>query len=202
MTLQAALIAREGHGRLAREFIPESHRDLPMVRILLPARDDRDAPVRWSEYVVPHDELASLDWWTVVDRNAEERPEIRELIPCRGELDAATLEALADAIGDAELMSLRWLGYAGNPFTDEPVRVLGNDFLPASLHRGDLQVGERVPEFVWDEDATIAWGTRLYPDSLIMAGGIARIRRVNADPRLDTIIVRPEQDVLPPSSGD
>lgn len=203
MTSQSALIASEGYGRLAREFIPESHRGLPMVRILLPMWGDHDgSTVRWSEYVALDEELASLDWWDVVERNAEERPEIRDLVSCRGEMDAATVEGLSEAVGDAELMSLRWMGYAGNPFTNDPVRVFGNDFFPAVLRRDDLLVGERVPEFAWDEDGTIAWGTHLYPDSLILAGDIARVRRVHADPRLDTIVVRPDEDVLPPSSGD
>lgn len=203
MTSQTPLIASEGHARLAREFIAESHRGLPMVRILLPMRGGHGgSAVRWSEYVALDEELASLDWWDVVERNAEDRPEIRDLVSCRGELDAVTVQGLSEAVGDAVLTSLRWLGYAEARFTGEPVRVLGNDFFPAVLRREDLRVGERVPEFAWDENGTIAWGAHLYPDSLILAGDIARVRRVHADPRLDTIVVRPHEDVLPPSSGD
>ncbi len=87
-----------------------------MVRLLLPMWGERDGSlVRWSEYVSLDDELASLDWWDVVERKADERPEIRDLVSCRGELDVATVEALAEAVGDTELMSLRWMGYAGNP---------------------------------------------------------------------------------------
>ena len=197
------MIASEGYGRLAREFVPESHRGLPMVRILLPMWEERDgSPVRWSEYVALDDELASLDWWDVVERNADDRPEIRDLVSCRGALDTATVEALAEALGDTELMSLWWMGYAGNPSTSDPVRVHSEDFFPAVLRRDEIRVGERIPEFAWDEGGTIGWGGRLYPDSLIFAGDIDRVRRVHADPRLDTIVVRPEEDVLPPSSGD
>ncbi len=202
VTLGPAVPPMTGPGRPARDFVPESHRRLPMLRVLLPLIDRDDRLVRWSDYVSLSAELASLSWWTVIDRTAQDRPEVGDLVSCRGALDAATLAGLDDVIGASALTALRWVGYAEHPVTDPSVRVFGNEFSAAPLCRGELRVGERVPEFAWDEDGAIAWGTHLYPDSLILAGEITRIRRAHADPRLDTIIVRPDVDVLPASWGD
>lgn len=158
--------------------------------------------MRWSEYVSLDDESAALTWWEVVDRRAGERPDIRDLRPCRGELDAVTAAALADAVGDLELTCFRWTGYGGSAVAGDSVRVMGNDFVRAPLRRTDLRAGEWLPEFAWDDGGTLAWGARLYPDSLIVAGDLERVQRLHADPRVDTIAVRPATDPLPLSSGD
>lgn len=202
MTNPFELAPRSDHGLHERDFIAASHRRLPMVRVLLPMRDDADRVVRWSEYVSLEDELASLDWRAVVERNVTHRPRIRDLESCRGVIDAQTSAALGDAVGDLELTALRWTGYAMSAQSAPTIRVYGNEFASADFRRGDVRAAERLPEFVWDAAGVFAWGTHLYPDSLIVAAEITRLRRIHADPRLDTIAVRVDSDALPPSAGD
>ncbi|MBP2437122.1 hypothetical protein [Microbacterium amylolyticum] len=84
--------------------------------------------MRWSEYVSLDEELATLDWWwDVVDRAAPDHPEIRDITPCMGELDAVTAEALRDVMDDVELSALRWKGYSENPSTTLMVPWLSAD---------------------------------------------------------------------------
>ena len=146
---------------LASAFIAESHRGLPMLRMLLPLIDPAGRRVRWSEFVSLGDELASLDWWEVVDRVGEDRPEIHDITSCRGVLDAATAAALGDVIGDDDLSCLQWTGYADAPRGLAVVRERGEEYFVSSLRRDDLKADARVPEFAWGSDGTIAWGARL-----------------------------------------
>ncbi|MEO7017784.1 MAG: hypothetical protein ABI067_14800 [Leifsonia sp.] len=195
-------LPEDGDGVLARDFIPESHRHLPMLRIFLPLNDRLGKPVRWSKYIALNDAPASLDWFELVDRVASDRPEVHELVPCRGELDAVTAEALREAVGDVSLHCLRWVGYWGKPQTESPVRVYQKEYAHASLRKAGLEEGQRVPEFAWDDERLFAWGTRLYPDSLVVAAQVEKFRQLRNDPRLDTVSIAPERDILPSSSGD
>lgn len=189
-----------GDGVLARDFIPESHRHLPMLRVFLPLHDRLGKPVRWSKYIVLND--ATLDWFELVDRVAADRPEVHELVPGRGVLDAVTAEALREAVGDMSLHCLRWVGYWGNPQTESPVRVYQNEYAHTALHNEELREGQRIPEFAWDDERLFAWGARLYPDSLVVAAEVEKFRQLRNDPRLDTVSIAPEYDILPSSSGD
>jgi hypothetical protein len=189
-------------GHFARDFIPDSHRELLLLRIFLPLLQEERRPVRWSTFMSLDHEPASLSWRELVDRVADHHPEIHRLVSCAGVLDAATAEALHDAIGNTELNSLRWDGYGDNTATATPIRVYENEYSLAHLPRTALRAGERLPEFVWDDAGTFAWGTRLYPDSLIVACEPDRFTELHADPRLDTVTVRPERDILPASFGD
>jgi len=202
MTDSTAPLPGDGYGHLARDFVPPSFRHLPMVRLLLPLLDGADRVVRWSEYVTLDEELASLDWRQVVDRVDKNRPEIRDLVPTRGILDTITAAALQGLLMGTQVTSLRWMGYSGSPSTSSPVRIYGNEYFAAPLSPRELKAGERVPEFGWDDHGSLAWGTHLYPDSLVVAGSLDRIRLVHADPRVDSIVVRPGDDILPPSFGD
>ena len=58
-----------------------------------------------------------------------------------------------------------------------------------------------MPEFAWDMENRLAWGGRLYPDSLIVAAELPIFRQLRNDPRLDSASVRAD-DVLPGSVGD
>jgi hypothetical protein len=145
---------------------------------------------------------ASLSWWELVDQVGDDYPEVRNLVSCGGDLDAVTADALHDSIGDTELNSLRWLGYAGRRATKNPVTAYGNEYSMARIQSAALRAGERVPEFVWDDAGTFAWGARLYPDSLIVACESDRFTQLHTDPRLDTVTVRVDTEVLPSSSGD
>ncbi|WP_109212150.1 MULTISPECIES: hypothetical protein [Microbacterium] len=200
MTEATAELDESGWRTLARDFIPASHRDLPMLRVYLPFIDRTDKVVRWSRHVDVEEHSASLNWFEATQRIVAEHSELRDLVSCMGRLDGATAEALRDAIGDLALRCLRWVGYGEVP-TDSSVRVHGEDYFAADLTPADVQAGRRVPEFAWDAGNRLAWGGRLYPDSLIVAAELPIFRQLRNDPRLDSVSVRAE-DVLPGSVGD
>ncbi|MCR2792611.1 hypothetical protein NQ156_05975 [Microbacterium sp. zg.Y625] len=199
-------LAREGSPSAAREFVPRSHRELPMLRLFLPFTDlhrpQGDDAVRWSRFAELGDHSASLSWFELADRIAAEHPAVRDLIPCRGELDEETAAALRGVIGDMRLRCLRWTGYGEAARTSTSRRVFGGEYFEDDLRASDVVAGRRVPEFAWDAAGRLAWGTRLFPDSLIVAAEPALFRQLHNDPRLDVVSVRVERDVLPPSAGD
>jgi hypothetical protein len=119
-----------------------------------------------------------------------------------GKLDQTTGEALSEAIGDISLRCLRWVGYSDSPATESVTRVFDEDYFETDLVHGDLAAGRRIPEFAWDADGRLAWGCRLYPDSLIVAAELPIYRQLHSDTRLDTVSVRPTHDHLPASAGD
>lgn len=203
---ETAGLAESGWATQARDFIPATHRGLPMLRLYLPFRDptvdDGKDIVRWSRYVAVEDHSASLDWFEATADIAEEQPSVRGLVSCMGELDEETANALRDAIGVVGLQCLRWTGYAEAPHTSSPRRVFGEEYFEARLGPGDVRAGRRVPEFAWDAELRLAWGGRLYPDSLIVAAELPIFRQLINDPRLDTVSVRADRDDLPPSAGD
>lgn len=178
-----------------------------MLRFYLPfhdpARPEGNDIVRWSQYVSVENQPASLDWSEVAGQIALTNPSVRDLDSCMGELDEATAAAFRDAIGNVQLRCLRWTGYAAEtPHTDSPTRVFDEDYFEADLGPDDVHPGRRVPEFAWDADGRLAWGGRLYPDSLIVAAEPPIFQQLRNDPRLDTASVRPDRDLLPPSAGD
>lgn len=126
----------------------------------------------------------------------------RDFVPPTGELDPDTASLLREVISDSELVALRWRGYADAETQGPTIDVYGDEYASSPLTRTDLRVDERVPEYAWDRSASLAWGTRLYPDSLIIACDRERFRYLHSDPRVDTISVRRDSDVLPPSAGD
>lgn len=201
MTREYVALAAWDRPTAAREFIPASHRVLPMLRVYLPFLGLAGEAVRWSQHVSIHDHPASLDWFEATAPIAANDPHIRDLVSCMGELDQTTATALTDAIGDVTLRCLRWVGY-GEVESESPVRVFGEEFLEAELAPGDVAAGRRVPEFAWDPDGRLAWGCRLYPDSLIVAAELPIFQRLHEDPRLDTVSVRADRDILPGSAGD
>ena len=184
----------------AREFVPASHRDLPMLRVYLPFIARGGNFVRWSQFVDVEEHSASLNWFEATRHLWDEEPAIRDLVSCMGQPDESTAQALRDAIGDAPLRCLRWVGYGEVP-TEQSVRVHGEDYFEAALVPADVQAGRRIPEFAWDADKRLAWGGRLYPDSLIVAAELSIIRQLRNDPRLDSVSVRVDQDILPGSTG-
>ncbi|QEW04555.1 hypothetical protein [Microbacterium lushaniae] len=185
----------------ARDFVPATHRDLPMLRVYLPFIDRDGNTVRWSRYVDVEEHSASLNWFEATRDLSQEQPAIRDLASCMGQPDETTAEALRDAIGDLPLRCLRWVGYGEVP-TDPSVRVFGEDYSPADLVPADLEAGRRIPEFAWDAEKRLAWGGRLYPDSLIVAAELSIFRQLRNDPRLDSVSVRVDRDILPGSAGD
>ena len=190
----------------ARDFIPSTHRGLSMLRLYLPFRDptfdEGKNIVRWSRYVSVEDHSASLDWFEATAGIAEEQPSVRGLVSCMGVLDEETANALREAIGVVELQCLRWMGYGEAPHTRSSRRVFGEEYFQARLSLDDVKAGRRIPEFAWDAGRRLAWGGRLYPDSLIVAAEPPIFRQLIKDPRLDTVSVRADRDDLPPSADD
>lgn len=198
-------LSKSGWGKFAREFIPQTHRHLPMLRLYLPFRDHRAgrrSVVRWSRYVDVEEQPASVDWFEATARTADEEPAVRKLTSCMGALDASTAAALRDATGDIAMRCLRWMGYGETPHNAPAIRVFDEDYFEADLEPDDVRPDRRVPEFAWDSAGRLAWGSRLYPDSLIVAAELPIFRQLSNDPRIDTATVRLERDVLPRSAGD
>lgn len=190
-----------GWHTLARDFVPASHRHLPMLRVYLPFIDVDGKFVRWSQFVDVEEHSASLNWFEATAHLSEEQPAVRDLVSCMGQPDESTATALRDAIGGLSLRCLRWVGYGEVP-TDPSVRVSGELYFESELVPAEVEAGSRIPEFAWDAEGRIAWGGRLYPDSLIVAADLATFRQLRSDPRLDSVSVRVDRDVLPGSTGD
>lgn len=203
---QLPLWDADGWASLARDMIPRTHQHLSMLRVFLPFIAPSGAIVRWSTHVRVETIGAEADWWHATRTEAEGSPTVGELQPCRGELDEDTARALQDAIGGLRMTSLRWTGYAGaSSVVDQRERMLrvhGNDYDRSPLNAGDLEPGRQVPEFAWDDEGRLAWGGRLYPDSIIVAAELPRFRQLRNDPRVDSVAVIPHRDVLPGSVGD
>lgn len=173
-----------------------------MLRLYLPFRDAEGAVVRWSRHLDLEYIDASAGWFEATDGIAERQPQVRELVSCQGELDEETAAALRDAIGGLDLTCLRWVGYGETPHTPPPLRLYGEEHVEAALTRDDLTTGRRIPEFARDDGGRLAWGGRLYPDSLIVAAEPSIFRALHDDPRIDTVSARMDRDILPPSAGD
>lgn len=201
-TLVEGPFPAQGHPHLVSDLIPEHHQHLPMLRVFLPVCREIDELARWSDFVSLNDESASLEWSDVVERVREYRPRIQEFAPATGELDVDTQVALVEAIGSINLSSLRWMGYPEAPRMGRPVRVFGDDYYPSALEPSDLEIGRRIPEFAWDASGRIAWGSRLYGDSFVVAAEPEVAQRLHRDPRIDTVPVRVNFDVMPRSAGD
>lgn len=117
-------------------------------------------------------------------------------------MDEVTAAALREAFDGRAATCLRWAGNAEASRAATFVRVYQNDYVSTPFIAAELQAEEQVPEFVWDAAGEFAWGTHLYPDSLVIACEWEIFRALHTDPRLDTITVRADRDVLPGSSGD
>jgi hypothetical protein len=197
---------------LVRDFVPRHYADLPMLRLFLPAMDDTGCPRRWSDFTVDGVELTgSISWHEVWDRYAAATPNTPSSpTPSRGYSDSRTRDALHDALQLrlsplATLTCLRWDGY-GEPERESSrltVLQLGHTFLQFTSTVDDIVVaGHRIPEFSHDDAGLVAWGTNLYPDSLIIASEPSIYRALLNDPRVDAVTVRRDSDTLPVSSGD
>lgn len=184
--------------QLATDFIPEAHRTLPLLRLFLPFMDPEGDYVRWSRFVPMDDPAAAtVGWFELLERGGSA---VEDLEPCHGILDPVTAQALQDAIGNRSMHCLRWAGNEDYPAGDS-VRVHAETYWHMPLAADELRSGARIPEFAWDHLGELAWGARLYPDSLIIAAELTLFRSLHNDPRIDTASVFPGT-VFPWSSGD
>ncbi|WP_146066058.1 hypothetical protein [Cryobacterium sp. Y82] len=196
---------------LARDLLPPQYRTLPMLRLFLPFFDATGRAQRWSSFLVNESELtASVSWFEVWDRYADERgasaspPE-----PSRGYIDPVTAQAVNEALHQlgptTVLHCLRWAGYAPYNSSGLLMRRLNEDYVPYDLPVSkfvQFSREDRVPEFANDDEGRFAWGTFLYPDSVIIAADVDVYRHLVNDVRLDTVSIVHARDILPVSSGD
>ncbi|WP_411731860.1 hypothetical protein [Paeniglutamicibacter sp.] len=78
----------------------------------------------------------------------------------------------------------------------------GHEFLHENLGIEEIifrGVRDQVPGFVEDPHRAFAWGTGLYPDSLVIAAAPDLFRALHQDPRLELAFLVPHPDVLPAS---
>ncbi len=199
---------------LARTLVPDRYASLPMLRLFLPLIDTNDRARRWSSYLEDGIELAgSTEWFELWNRHRESHGAVEPApVPARGRLDPLTARALKDALmlrasPDTVLHCLCWEGYAAVPADPggPTVHHFGHDFVRYDLTIRQMlheATADRIPEFAHDDLGHFAWGTNLYPDSVIIAGAEPIYRALINDPRLDTVTIRKESDLLPVSSGD
>jgi hypothetical protein len=198
----------------ARDLVPDRYSALPILRLFLPLIGANNRAQRWSSFLSDGIELTgSIEWAEVWDLYAASAAvATAPPIPARGHLDGLTARALTDALVlqmtmDAVLHCRIWEGYSDVHDTpDSPaVRQFGHDFLRSDLTVQQMvrtATSDRIPEFGNDDSGFFAWGTNLYPDSLIIASAGPIYRTLISDPRLDTVTIRKESDRLPVSSGD
>lgn len=127
-------------------------------------------------------------------------------------MDSVTADALRAALAPQLIPSTPvtcyvWDGH-GPTRAPEGSRVVhrdGHTFVEMESTLGaalSSSPGAVLPEFGHDRDGSFAWGTNLYPDSVIIASEPSVYRRVINDTRLDAVTVRTVNDILPVSSGD
>ena len=196
---------------LARELVPSEYRALPMLRLFLPFFDTNGDAHRWSSYLVNGAELAgSISWFEVWDQYADDLgtsatpPE-----PSRGYVDPQTAQAITEALHllgpNGVLHCLRWAGYAPHDYAGLLTRRFNEDYVPYDLPVSKFlqsSQDDRVPEFARDDAGRFAWGTFLYPDSVIIAAEVEVYRHLIDDIRLDTVSIVHSRNFLPISSGD
>lgn len=187
-------------GPLAIDFVPARYRAHRAVRLLLPFRDAAGASVAWSRFLPADAALsASLGWHELLER-AGQSPD--HFAAATGVLDEQTAAALGELVTGLQMTCLRWSGYATQAAVRDAVDIDGQRYSRAPLDAGDLVAGARIPEFAWDAQSRLAWGGRLYPDSVVIAADLDHFRRLHGDDRITVASVRTERDVLPPSAGD
>lgn len=196
---------------LARELVPPEYRTLPMLRLFLPFFDTKGDARRWSSFLVNGAELTGpISWFEVWDQYADElRASAIPPEPSRGYVDPQTAQAVTESLhllGPNDVLHcLRWAGYAPHDYSGLLTRRFNEDYVPYDLPVSEFLQGSRdnrVPEFARDDAGRFAWGTFLYPDSVIIAADVEVYRHLINDVRLDTASIVHSRDFLPVSSGD
>ena len=198
----------------AIDLIPGLYAELPTLRLFLPFFDDDGQPQRWSNFLVEGVTLTgSIEWSEIWNRHsAIEGESVTGPTPARGRLDHLTARALTDALtlltpSDTVLHCLQWEGYAAKSLESarQTVHQFGHEFIRSDSTISCMMenaTSDRIPEFGYDDSGDLAWGTNIYPDSLIIASEESIYRSLINDPRLDTVTIRKDSDRLPVSSGD
>lgn len=196
---------------LAREFIPAEYRGLHMLRLFLPARGTNDRAQRWSDLLYVGDELSgSSDWNELYSRFAQDHPGKDWPQAAMGLLDppraAAFEELLIPRLGaDATFRTRTWSGHAPQHPGSETSVFDGREYQHESLDLRQVLARartKRIPDFGHDLAGRFAWGSNIYPDSLIIAAEPEIFRAFFNEPRLEVVSIVEHRDILPASSGD
>lgn len=196
---------------LARDLVPADYRRLHLLRLFLPAVDSHGRPRPWSALLPEGEELdASADWNELYSRFAQEHPDEDWPTAARGLLDAPRAAALEDLLlprfgPEAPFATKTWVGYApGSAGPASSVRD-GREYLHETLSLRELLNRARtdsIPDFGHDAEGRLAWGSNLYPDSLVIAADPGLFRAFFHEPHLEVASIRQHRDILPASSGD
>ena len=192
---------------LTRNYIGEEFAALRMLRLFLPARDSFDLPLSWSSMLPVGSELtASVDCNEIVTAYLAEHPGAVLPQAPLGRLGRDTATALGEILGpwvstSSFLHARSWVGYSA-PFTDGASTSFfdGREFLHEDIRLAEIifrGVRDQVPAFVEDPQGSFAWGTGLYPDSLIVAAEPELFTALHQDPRLEVVSINSSHDVLP-----
>ncbi|GAA1889977.1 hypothetical protein GCM10009715_39730 [Paeniglutamicibacter psychrophenolicus] len=192
---------------LARDYIGEEFRSLRLLRLFLPAHDHSDAPLRWSSLLPSGAGLeASADCNELWSSYLEEHPDAYPPDAPLGRLDRETAAVLREILGahlgtDLLLNTRSWVGRS-RPFTPQATtsNFYGQEYLHEDLCIEEIifrGVRDQVPDFVEDPNHSFAWGTGLYPDSLVIAASPDLFRALHQDLRLEVVSIVPHRDVLP-----
>ena len=194
---------------LARDYIGEEFRSLHLLRLFLPAYDNHEEPRRWSSLLAPGATLeASADCNELWSTYRVDHPEADLLDAPLGRLDRETADALREILGahlgtGVLLHTRSWVGRS-RPFTPQATTSFfhGQEYLHEDLGIEEIifrGVRDQVPDFVEDPGKAFAWGTGLYPDSLVIAASPDLFRALHQDPRLEVVSIVSHRDVPPAS---
>lgn len=201
----------EHMGMLARDYIPSSYRHLNMLRLFLPARDENERPRYWAELLYEGEELnGSSDWNELYSRLAHDRPGEDRPRAAMGMLDTARATAFKELLfptlgAENEILTKTWSGYAPDNAGPDSTFFGEQEYQHETLTlREVLQraAHDRIPDFGHDFAGRFAWGSNLYPDSLVIAADPDIFRAFFTDPRLEVASIVRHRDFLPASSGD
>ncbi len=192
---------------LASDYIGEDFRSLHLLRLFLPAYDDYEIPRRWSSLLPTGAGLeASADCNELWSAYLVDHPGVELPAAPLGRLDRETAAALREILGrqlgtNVRLRTRSWVGRS-RPFMPGATTSFfhGQEYLHEDLLLEEIVfrgVRDRVPDFVEDPNHAFAWGTGLYPDSLVVAASPDVFRALHQDPRLEVVSIASHRDVLP-----
>jgi len=190
-----------------RGFIPETHEELRQLRLFFPGRLGEDS-LSWRSLLTDSVELPPDADWHELRRAALETglvPALATAMPPTGRLGAVEAAALQSAVGmlaDPRMTCLHWRGYEHQQDVTASTRVVdGNIYTEAALTPDDLSEGRYLPSFAWDNHGALAWGSRPYPDSVVIAARDYIFRALHQDEDIETVSIT-RSTIIPPSAGD
>jgi len=181
---------------LARDYIPISHRGLPIARVFFPYENASGDAIRWSRLADLEELPASVSWADVATQATGHGAD-PALQPKYGDVECALRRCLIDILPSLSMTTLSWTGY-GNPFRGaSTLEVGGGVYAESRVPIENALTQTPFPTFAWDDAQQLAWGMRLYPDSMIIAATPGVIRAVAVDDRLDVRMLDARSDSLP-----